>query len=235
MTAAILGPVIAFDATLDPTPGRWQLSPTGHMVWGCMMPPMGSGLLQLRAAVMRGVVALLSTRPGLLSALLRRFTFCVALGREARIQAWRALGVQIGENVFIGVRFEVTQPANLTIGYNTKLPGKVWIDSAYPVVIGHDVAVNDDLTVLTAQHDVNSADFAGIGAPTSIGDYAWLPTKIIVLPGAHVGEGAVVGAGSVVTRPVEPYTIVAGNPARKIGDRVRQPYLYAPRFSAPRL
>jgi acetyltransferase-like isoleucine patch superfamily enzyme len=184
---------------------------------------------------MRGMVALLSIRPELLSALLRRISFRVVLGREARIQAWRALGVQIGENVFIGARFEVTQPANLTIGDNTKLPGKIWIDSAHPVVIGHDVAVNDDLTIFTAEHDVNAADFAVTGAPTSIGDYAWLPTKIIVLPGADVGEGAVVGAGSVVTRPVEPYTIVAGNPARKIGDRVRQPYLYAPRFYAPRL
>ncbi len=184
---------------------------------------------------MRGMVALLSTRPGLLPAFLRRLSFRVALGREARIQAWRALGAEIEENVFIGARFEVTEPANLKIGYNTKLPGKIWIDSAYPVVIGHDVAVNDDLTILTAEHDVNSADFAGTGAPTSIGDYAWLPTKIILLPGANVGEGAVVGAGSVVTRPVESYTIVAGNPARKIGDRVRQPYLYAPRFVAPRL
>ncbi|HTU29942.1 MAG TPA: hypothetical protein VMF07_11225 [Solirubrobacteraceae bacterium] len=196
---------------------------------------MGPGLFRLRAAMMRSAVSLLSIRPGLLSAFLQRFAFRAALGRDARIDAWRALGAQIGDDVFIGARFEVTQPQNLTIGYNTKLPGKVWIDSAYPVAIGHDVAVNDDLTILTAEHDVNSADFDGIGEPTSIGDYAWLPTRIIVLPGANVGEGAVVGAGSVVTRPVEPYTIVAGNPARKIGDRVRQPYLYAPRFIAPRL
>ena len=184
---------------------------------------------------MRGAVALLSIRPGLLSVLLRLFAFRAALGPEARIQALRALGAQIGENVFIGAGFDVRDPANLTIGYNTKLPGKVWIDSVYPVAIGHDVAVSDDLTVLTAEHDVNSADFAETGAATSIGDYAWLPTKIIILPGAHVGEGAVVAAGSVVTRPVEPYTIVAGNPARKVSDRVRQPYLYAPRFYTPRI
>ncbi len=161
----------------------------------------------------------------------------MALGPEARIQALRALGAEIGENVFIGAGFDVRNPANLTIGYNTKLPGKVWIDLpvATRVSIGHDVAVANDLTILTAEHEVNSADFAETGAATSIGDYAWLPTKIIILPGAHVGEGAVVGAGSVVTRPVEPYTIVAGNPARKVGDRVRQPYLYAPRFYTPRI
>ena len=184
---------------------------------------------------MCAAVSLLSDRPGLLAALLRQFAFRALAGPDARIQAWRALGAQIGDNVFLGARFEVTKPANLTVGDNTKLPGKVTIDSAYPVVIGHDVAVNDELTILTAEHDVNAADFAVTGEPTSIGDYAWLPTRIIILPGANIGEGAVVGAGSVVTRPVEPYTIVAGNPARKIGDRERQPYQYAARFYTPRL
>lgn len=196
---------------------------------------MLTAAFQLRAVVMRCVVALLATRPALLKTLLRVAAVRVALGPDARIQALRALGAQIGDNVFIGPGFAVSQPANLTIGENTKLPGTVWIDSEHPVVIGHDVAVSTDLTILTAQHDVNSADFAPIGAPTSIGDYAWLPTRIIILPGANVGEGAVVATGSVVTRPVEPYTIVAGVPARKIADRVRQPYSYAPRFNTPRI
>lgn len=184
---------------------------------------------------MRGAVTLLATYPRLLSLLIRQFAFRAAVGPDARIQALRALGAQIGDNVFIGARFDVSDPAKLTIGDNTKLPGKVWIDSAYGVAIGHDVAVNDDLTILSAEHDVNSVTFAGTGEATSIGDYAWLPTKIIILPGANVGEGAVVAAGSVVTRPVPPYTIVGGNPAREIGTRARQAYQYAPGFFPPRL
>ena len=196
---------------------------------------MVSGVFRLRAVLMRSAVALLSIYPRLLLVLLRLFAVRAALGPEARIQALRALGAQIGDNVFIGARFAVSDPAKLSIGYNTKLPGKVWIDSAYGVSIGHDVAVNDDLTILSAEHDVNSVTFAGTGEATSIGDYAWLPTKIIILPGANVGEGAVVAAGSVVTRPVPPYTIVGGNPAREIGPRVRQPYMYAPGFFPPRL
>ena len=196
---------------------------------------MVGGFFEVRTAVMSRAVALLSVRPGLLGTLLRLFVVRAALGPEARVQALRALGAQIGKNVFVGARFDVSHPANLTVGSNTKLPGKVWIDSVYPVTIGHDVAVSDDLTILTAGHDVNAADFAMTGQAISIGDYAWLPTKIIVLPGANIGEGAVVGAGSVVTRPVEPYTVVAGNPARKIADRTRQPYIYRARFQAPRL
>jgi len=52
-----------------------------------------------------------------------------------------------------------------------------------------------------------------------IGDRVWIGYRAIVLPGVTIGEGAVVGAGAVVTKDVEPYEIVAGNPARKIGSR----------------
>jgi len=49
----------------------------------------------------------------------------------------------------------------------------------------------------------------------------WIGYRAIILPGIIIGDGAVVGAGAVVTRDVAPYTIVAGSPAVKIGDRNR--------------
>jgi acetyltransferase-like isoleucine patch superfamily enzyme len=52
-------------------------------------------------------------------------------------------------------------------------------------------------------------------------DHAWIGARAIILPGVTVGEGAVVSAGSVVSRDVPPYTIVAGNPAEVIGQRTR--------------
>ncbi|MDH6066721.1 hypothetical protein NWP26_05500 [Chrysosporum ovalisporum APH033B] len=52
-----------------------------------------------------------------------------------------------------------------------------------------------------------------------IGNRAWIAYRVIILPGVTIGEGAVVGAGAVVTKDVEAYTIVAGNPARVIGQR----------------
>jgi maltose O-acetyltransferase len=52
-----------------------------------------------------------------------------------------------------------------------------------------------------------------------IGDRVWIAYRAIILPGVTIGEGAVVGAGSVVTKDVEPYTIVAGNPARVVNKR----------------
>lgn len=52
-------------------------------------------------------------------------------------------------------------------------------------------------------------------------DRAWIGPNTIILHSVHIGEGAVVAAGAVVTKDVEPYTIVAGIPAKKVGDRNR--------------
>lgn len=179
-----------------------------------------------RAATMRVVVRVLARRPVLLGKLLEQFAFRKALGAEARILALRSLGAKIGQEVFIGARVKVLAPQNLIVGDRTSLSGNILIGSWEPVRFGHDVLVNDEAVFLTGEHDVNSPTFATTGEPLTIGDYAWLPRQITVLPGAQIGEGAVVGTGSIVTRPVEAYTIVAGNPARKIGDRKRQPYRY---------
>ena len=58
-----------------------------------------------------------------------------------------------------------------------------------------------------------------IKAPIVIDDYAWIATNSIILPGVTIGKGAVVGAGSVVTKSVPPYQVVAGNPARIVKER----------------
>jgi acetyltransferase-like isoleucine patch superfamily enzyme len=57
------------------------------------------------------------------------------------------------------------------------------------------------------------------GGGVVIGDRVWIGYRAIVLPGVKIGEAAVVGAGALVTKDVEPYAIVAGNPARKLGER----------------
>ena len=72
---------------------------------------------------------------------------------------------------------------------------------------------------MSGTHDVQSRDFAASCLPIIVGDYAWICIHATVLGGVKIGEGAVVAAGAVVTRDVDPYTIVAGVPARKIGDR----------------
>ena len=92
----------------------------------------------------------------------------------------------------------------------------------YEIRTGNDVSIGPEASILTLGHDVNSPDFADSGGTVTIGDHVWIAYRAIVLPGVKIGDGAVIAAGAVVTRDVDPFTIVAGAPAKKIGERERQ-------------
>jgi maltose O-acetyltransferase len=92
----------------------------------------------------------------------------------------------------------------------------------YQIRTGDDVSVGPEAAILTLAHDPQSLDFADRGGDVMIGDRAWIAYRAIILPGVKIGEGAVVAAGAVVASDVEPFTIVAGVPARKIGERSRE-------------
>jgi maltose O-acetyltransferase len=89
----------------------------------------------------------------------------------------------------------------------------------FSITTGNDVSIGPEATILTLGHDPQSPDLADRGGNVVIGDRAWIAYRATILPGVTIGEGAVVAAGAIVTKNVEPFTIVAGNPARKIGDR----------------
>jgi acetyltransferase-like isoleucine patch superfamily enzyme len=89
----------------------------------------------------------------------------------------------------------------------------------YAIRVGNDVSIGPEAAILTLGHDPQSPEFADQGGDVVIGDKVWICFRAIILPGVTVGEGAVVGAGAVVSGDVEPYTIVAGAPARVVGRR----------------
>tara|TARA_B100000674_G_C37498531_1_gene759270 strand:+ start:77 stop:625 length:549 start_codon:yes stop_codon:yes gene_type:complete len=99
------------------------------------------------------------------------------------------------------------------IGYNCELDGRMGID------IGKNVNISSDVKIYTLQHDYNSRDFCGSGSPVIIEDYVWISVRCIILPGVKIGKGAVIAAGSVVTKDVEPYAVMGGIPAKKISER----------------
>ena len=91
----------------------------------------------------------------------------------------------------------------------------------YHIRTGNDVSIGPEASILTLGHDPQSSDFEDRGGDVIIGDYVWIGYRAIVLPGVTIGEGAVIGAGAVVTKDVEAYTVVVGNPAKKIANRMR--------------
>ena len=86
--------------------------------------------------------------------------------------------------------------------------------------IGNNVNISSDTILETGSHEYST--FACVFKPIVIKDDVWVGTRVTILQGVTIGEGAVVAAGSVVTRNVEPYTIVAGVPAKPIGKRKKE-------------
>ena len=87
------------------------------------------------------------------------------------------------------------------------------------IVVGDQATVSQGTKLCTASHDISSKIMELATKPISIGANAWVAGWSIVLPGVTIGEGAVVGTGSVVTKDVEPWTVVGGNPAKFIKKR----------------
>lgn len=88
------------------------------------------------------------------------------------------------------------------------------------IAIGSQTVVSQGVFLCCASHDITSQIMELTHHPIVIGPQAWVAARAFVGPGVTVGEGAVVGACAVVTKDVEPWTVVAGNPARFIKKRV---------------
>lgn len=85
------------------------------------------------------------------------------------------------------------------------------------IEIGDDVFIGPKVNLITINHDPDPANrSATYGRRIVIEDKVWIGINSTILPGVRIGYGAIVGAGSVVTKDVEPMTVVAGNPARFI-------------------
>jgi maltose O-acetyltransferase len=116
-----------------------------------------------------------------------------------------------------GVR--VTTKGGVTVGRGCLIHRGALLDGRGGLIIGDLVNIAPGVTCLTADHDPDSPDFAGRSRAVVIGSRSWITTNAMILPGSTIHEGAVVGAGSVVSGEVPGWTVVAGAPARRIRDR----------------
>jgi acetyltransferase-like isoleucine patch superfamily enzyme len=144
----------------------------------------------------------------------------------------RILGIRIGNGTFIGMGCFITG-RNIAIGNNTVINRRCYLDGRAGLRIGDNVSVSPECYLLSLGHDAQSPDFNGVPGPSSLGDYVWLGARVMVLPGVDMGRGSVAGAGAVVTRSCGEFEILAGVPAKKIGERnrdLRYTLDYAPLF-----
>lgn len=136
--------------------------------------------------------------------------------------AWlRIGGARIGKGSTIWRNTEVIGMEGLQIGEDSCVGWHCQLDARAGLRIGNHVTIASHSIIIAGGHDLKAPEFWAFGSPIAIEDYAWITTRVILLPGAHIAEGAVVAANTVVAKPVAPYTIVGGDGARVLGERVR--------------
>lgn len=143
-------------------------------------------------------------------------------------RAWyrRVVGVEMGDgaDVHLGTQLWFYGPGQVRrnavrIGAGTRINADAILDCRGGLEIGDHVSISAQAAIVTADHDHQAADFALRHRRVVIEDRVWIGMRAVILPGVRIGHGAVVAAGAVVTRDVEPGCIVAGIPARRVGQR----------------
>jgi len=151
----------------------------------------------------------------------------VKLGRDVKIFAFVNLyGCEIGDETKIGTFVEIQK--NARIGRRCKISSHTFICEGVEIedecFIGHGVVFINDRFPEAVNRDGSTkteADWKVV--PTRVGRRASIGSGAVILCGVHVGEGALVGAGSVVTKDVPPGAVVAGNPARPMKKGASEP------------
>lgn len=127
---------------------------------------------------------------------------------------------KMGKNVSILRHVEFMSPSHIYIGNNSIINSHVLLDGrGANIIIGDNVDIARNTFIWTMQHDLNDDNHTTIVKPVVIEDHAWIASRVTILPGIHIGRGAVVATGAVVTKDVPSMTIVGGVPAKVIGMR----------------
>ncbi len=150
------------------------------------------------------------------------FQISLVPSHHLRRFVYKALGAEIGKNVIFHFKTEIRGIHRLKIGAGTIIGDNALLAAQRGLTIGENVNISSNVSIYSGAHDHRDPYFRSTPAttrPITIGDRVWIGSNAIILTGVNIGEGAVVCAGCVVTKDVEPYAVVAGIPARKVNER----------------
>jgi acetyltransferase-like isoleucine patch superfamily enzyme len=168
-----------------------------------------------------------------------RLNGIVTLGRRVSV-GWRCLldaapggAIRIASGTWLSDQVEMQTSAAISIGAHTTIQRRCTVNG--DVRIGSQCILAPSVFISSGDHPFRHVPWLPIrdqerllrqddqplpDRPVRIDDDCWIGTNAVICPGVRVGKGAVIGANAVVTRDVSPYAVVAGAPARRIGDRL---------------
>jgi putative colanic acid biosynthesis acetyltransferase WcaF len=140
--------------------------------------------------------------------------------------AWRAFllrsfGAAMGPNCHFYPKSKVWAPWNLICADQVTAADGAEIYNPAPITLGSHAILSQDAYLCGATHDYDDAAFPLLAYAMELGPYAWICARASVAPGVNVGEGAVLGLGSVATKDLAPWTVYAGAPAARVKERER--------------
>ncbi|KAJ5110524.1 acetyltransferase [Penicillium argentinense] len=136
---------------------------------------------------------------------------------DKRFELLKKLVGKVGEGTFIEPPFRPDYGCNISIGKECFINWNVTILDTSLVIIGDRVQIGTGVGLITAGHDVSVLSrrkFVEFGHPIFIEDDCWIGANVVILPGVRIGKGSTIGAASVVTKDIPPYSVAVGAPAR---------------------
>lgn len=155
------------------------------------------------------------------AALADRFHRETLAGDSAASATLAELVGSLGEGVTVRPPLFVDYGVNLHLGAETFVNFNLTALDAAPIHVGAHCQIGPNVQLLTPLHPMDPQtrrDKLETAAPISIGDNVWLAGGVIVCPGVRIGDNAVIGAGSVVTRDIPADVVAVGNPARVLRE-----------------
>lgn len=138
---------------------------------------------------------------------------------------WRNLflklwGAKIGPHSAVSNTAIIWAPWNLICGQHSAIGPKAQIYNVDKIIIGDKVTISQRAFICTASHDIRYTNKSLIMKPIKIETFSWICAEAYVGPGVTIGEGAVVGARAAVFKDVASWTVVGGNPAKFLKQRL---------------
>ncbi|MGO8718274.1 MAG: putative colanic acid biosynthesis acetyltransferase [Acidobacteriaceae bacterium] len=138
--------------------------------------------------------------------------------------AWRAwllrcFGAKLGPHCRFYPASRVWAPWNLRCEDTVMVADRAELYNPALMVLASHAIVSQGAYLCGATHDTNDPKFPVVSFPMRLGRYAWVAARACVAPGVNLGDGAILGLGSIATKDLEPWSIYVGVPARKIKDR----------------